>query len=75
MSLTLFVFHLDISGNEFNDSQRENIPFILITLFVLNEDKSIFFKLSQFANKCLLIVHHYHLYQIYLNGILLMLKI
>ena len=35
MFLTLLVFHLDISGNEFNDLHPLNIPLMFLTLLVL----------------------------------------
>ena len=35
MSLTLLVFHLDISGNEFNDLHQLNIQLMSLTLLVL----------------------------------------
>ena len=40
MLLALFVFHLDISGNEFNDLHQQNISFMLLTLLVFHLDIS-----------------------------------
>ena len=40
ISVTLFVFHFDISGNDVNEIQLENIPFILVTLEVFQMDIS-----------------------------------
>ena len=34
ISVTLSVFHLEISGNEVNEEHWSNIPFILVTLSV-----------------------------------------
>ena len=40
MLLTLLVFHLDISGNDFNETQHENINFISVTFVVFHLDIS-----------------------------------
>ena len=45
ISVTLFVFHFEISGNDINDEHSPNNDFILITLLVFhieisgNDDK------------------------------------
>ena len=36
ISVTLEIFHLEISGKDFNDSHPLNISFILFTLFVFH---------------------------------------
>jgi hypothetical protein len=36
--MTLFVFHLDISGKDIKDLHPLNIPLILVTLFVFHLD-------------------------------------
>ena len=40
MSVTLFVFHFDISGKDNKDEHPENKLFIYITLFVFHFDIS-----------------------------------
>ena len=38
--MTLFVFHLDISGKDIKELHPLNIPLILVTLFVFHLDIS-----------------------------------
>ena len=40
ISVTLLVFHFDISGNDDNDEHPENIYFIFVTLLVFHVDIS-----------------------------------
>ena len=41
LSLTLLLFHSDISAIDINDEQLENIPFILLTLLEFHLDISV----------------------------------